>query len=191
MKRLLLIALSLGITSLAPPAAEAQSAAIMPARPLDARRAKVRDELVVVRDSLNGISAAAARLHRDSRVVSAITLTARARVLAGACDRAARLLPPARATVTELPSETRGQVTQRADLLREFDLVQAAVTRCSTEFTAMSAPGNGEEVRGYANRRAEPLLQALSRYEGSLTGFFAAYDIEVRPIGAGKNPLAG
>ncbi|MBA2626399.1 MAG: hypothetical protein H0U85_00135 [Gemmatimonadales bacterium] len=174
----------------APLALQAQATAIMPAAPLDARRLEVRNSLLVLRDTLNSISIAAARLQRDFRSTSRSALTSRARMLAAACTRSQRTVPRARAVVAAMPYGTAAQRTHRDRLLREMDSVVATVTRCATDFGSMAAPGKGEEVRGYGNRRAEPLLAALLRYDEVVNGFFTVYDIEVRPLGAGKNPLA-
>ena len=65
------------------------------------------------------------------------------------------------------------------------------MARCSTEFGAMAQAGKAEEVRGYGNRRAEPILKTLEDYDFTAESFFATWGIEVRPLGARPNPLAG
>jgi hypothetical protein len=191
MTRNFLLTLSVASASaLASGGLHAQSAAIMPAAPLDARRLEARNALVALRDSLNTVSSAAARLQRDFRGTSALALTGRARALASACDRSGRMIAPARAVVAGMPAATSAQRRYQDSLVKALGSLSATILRCGTEFGAMAAPGKGEEVRGYGNRRAEPLIAAISEYSGVAQGFFSVYDIEVRPPGAGKNPLA-
>lgn len=75
MKRTLLLLSLLG----AAPVSLSAQAVVMPTAPLDAARTRVRDAMLVLRDSLMTINGAAARLQRDFRQTSGSVLTARAR----------------------------------------------------------------------------------------------------------------
>ncbi len=187
MKRTLLLALGL---ALAPSLALAQGGAIFPTKPLDPVRLHARNTLLVLRDSLMSVNSAAARMQRDYRETSAIALTGHARRVADACTRAARNVPEARAAVLDAPLTSRAQQRVQVTLLRMLDSVAVETTHCGSEFGALAAPGKGEDVRGYANRRIEPVLALLVRYDRAATGFFKVYQIDVDPIGARPNPLA-
>lgn len=189
--RIIALALAIGAPALLAPArAVAQIGAIMPAAPLEPNRAQVRDALLVLRDSLHAIGGAYARLQRDFRATSASALTAQARTIAEACARAERNVPDARKAVEDTRADTRFEREQRVALLKSLDELAGALGSCRTDFIAMGARG-GEQVRGYGNRRAASLRAELRRYDRAVNGFFSTYKIEVRPIGAGKNPLAG
>lgn len=162
-----------------------------PDPPLDPGRAKLRDQILILRDSLNTIDAAAARLQRDVRQAAAVSLVSRARSMSDACTRSARVLEPTRRTVAEAKVSGARQVRRRRELLAEFGRLGGALTRCREEFGAMSAMSQGERVRGYGNDRAERVQAALRRYERTLGEFLGAMGIKVRPLGAGPSPLAG
>jgi len=61
---------------------------------------------------------------------------------------------------------------------------------CRTEFERLGSRGNGEEVRGYGNRRAQPVRAEIMHYESAVDGFFRALEIPNRPLGARPDPLA-
>ena len=177
-------------TAATPGRAVAQVGAIMPEAPLEASRARVRDALLVLRDSLHAIDGANARLRRDFRATSAAALSGRARSIADACAGAERSVPAARKAVEETRADTRFERDQRVALLKSLDDLAGTLGGCRSDFVAMGNKG-GEQVRGYGNRRAESLQTELRKYDRAVAGFFATYKIDVRPIGAGKNPLAG
>lgn len=186
MTRTLLLVVSLAAS--APVALHAQ-AIVKPAAPLDGPRARVRDALLLLRDSLIVVNSSAARLQRDFQATSAAALSGHSRQVAAACSRSARVIPRTRQAVSAARAGTPPQAREQAALLRGLDSLSGTMGRCAADFAAMGERGKGEEVRGYGNRRAEPLLAALSRYDESLAGFFAAWAIEVRPIGARANPI--
>ena len=72
-----------------------------------------------------------------------------------------------------------------------MDSLRTALSQCRTVFGEMAEPGKGEEVRGYGNRRAEPILRALGDYDSAARDFFRAWRIDVRPVGARPSPMAG
>ena len=185
----LFVALGGAAITATPDRVAAQMGAIVPEAPLDANRAQVRDALLVLRDSLHVIVGANARLQRDFRGTSAAALAGRARSIAEACATAERNVPAARKAVEETRADTRFEREERGALLKSLDGLAGALGSCRADFKAMGDKG-GEQVRGYGNRRAEALRTELRRYDRSVAGFFATYKIDVRPIGAGKNPLA-
>ena len=187
MKRTLLL---LSLMTAAPLALDAQGV-VMPSGRLDGARTRVRDAMLVLRDSLMTINGAAASLQRDFRRTSGEVLTARARELSNACARSARTLGPTKQVVAAAEATNPGPVRSRNALVRSLDSLNTELGRCVTEFGAMAAPGKAEEVRGYGIRRSEPILRALGDYDRVAGAFFVSWGIEVRPLGAHADPLAG
>ena len=187
MKRTLLLLSLLG----AAPLSLGAQAVVMPTAPLDAARTRVRDAMLVLRDSLMTINGAAARLQRDFRQTSGSVLTARAREVSGACARSVRTIGPTKDVVAAAQATNPVPVRSRDALVRSLDSLSSQLSRCATEFGAMAAPGKAEEVRGYGIRRSEPILKALDDYDRAADAFFATWGIEVRPLGARPSPLAG
>lgn len=183
--------LMLLIGILAAPSLLRAQTVVRPDPPLDAERAKLRDALLVVRDSLQTIDAAAARLQRDYREAAAISLVARARTMRAACAGSDQALGPARGTVRAAKVVGALRSRRRLELLEGLDRLQEALTRCQAQFGVMSEPDQGERVRGYGNDRAVRVQAALRRYEGTLGQFLGAMGIKVRPPGAGPPPLSG
>ena len=103
------------------------------------------------------------------------------------------------AALEEVLDGLEGAVGQRDQVVRadedvELGRVQAldrlrdVLSRCEANFAAMSRPGEGETVRGYAYARSEVVQSSIRRYEENLREFFTALGIYVSP--AGSNPRA-
>jgi hypothetical protein len=164
----------------------AQATVIQPEAPLDSARAAIRDNLLILRDSLMTIDGAAARLQRDFRQTSGASLLSRARVMHDACARSVRTIPPTREAVLDARLSEPIRSKRRRELVQALDELRAALSRCEVDFAAMSRPGEAETVRGYSNVRAEVVQGAMRKYEQALREFFAALGIYVSP--AGSNP---
>jgi hypothetical protein len=145
----------------------AQATVIQPEAPPDSARAALRDVLLVLRDSLSTIDAAAARLQRDFRQTSGASLLSRARMMHDACARSVRTVAP----------------TKEAELVNALNRLRGVLSRCEADFAAMSRPGEAETVRGYSYARSEVVQGALRRYEETLREFFAALGSGCRPPG--------
>jgi hypothetical protein len=169
----------------------AQARVMSPTPPLDSARAGVRDALLVLRDSLNSIDVAAARLQRDYRQASGPSLLSRARVMHRACASSARTVQPTKQIVLAANLSDPKRAKRRAELVSALDRLKETLSRCEKEFAAMSGPGQAETVRGYANDRAVRVQGALRRYEQTLREFFGAMGIRVMPLGANPPPVAG
>lgn len=164
---------------------------VQPEVPLDSARASLRDALLVLRDSLGSIDAAAGRLQRDYRKASGESLTSRARVMAEACARSVRTIPPTRTAVSTADASSDLRAKRRAELLRALGRLHTELQRCQSEFAAMGRPSQGEQVRGYGNNRASRILASVREYERVAGTFLAAMGIKVTPRGARPRPLAG
>jgi hypothetical protein len=169
----------LSVTSLS-----AQATVIQPEAPLDSARATLRDAVLVLRDSLITVNAAAARLQRDFRQTSAASLLSRARVMHDACVRSARAIPPTKETLLAAQLSVPVRIKRRRELVNALDRLRGVLGRCEVDFAAMSQPGEGETVRGYAYGRSQVVQGALQKYEQSLRQFLTAMGIYVSPAGA-------
>jgi hypothetical protein len=179
----------LGILAAQPLAAQT---VVRPSPPLDSAGAALRDALLVLRDSLTTIDGAAARLQRDYRETSAPALLSRARVMRDACARSIRTIPSTRDALLQASSPSDPQrLKRRQELVSALDRLKAVLSHCEAEFAAMSQPGQVERVRGYANDRAVRVQGALRKYDQTLRDFFGVMGIQVRPLGASRDPLAG
>jgi hypothetical protein len=162
-----------------------------PEPPLDSARASLREALVVLRDTLATIDAAAARLQRDYREASGASLLSRARVMRDACARSIRTIPPARGVVLNATLSTARRIKARTELVSAMDTLKGVLIRCEKEFAAMSRPDQAETVRGYANDRAVRILGGLRRYEHSLRNFLGLMGIRVTPVGVTTPTVTG
>ena len=162
-----------------------------PDPPLDSARAAVRDALLILRDSLNTIDGAAARLQRDFRQASGPSLLSRARVMREACARSERTVAPTRKAVLEVRPLNRPRLEHRSELVGAMDHLSGALARCEKDFAAMSRPGQGETVRGYGNDRAIRVQSAMRKYENALRGFLGVMGIKITPLGANPRASAG
>lgn len=157
---------------------------VQPEAPLDSARASLRDALLVLRDSLVTVDAAAARLQRDYRQASGPSLLSRARVMRDACARSVRTIPSARSAVLRTELSDVNRLKRRVELVGALDTLRGVLTRCEKDFVAMSQPDQAETVRGYANDRAGRVLGSLRRYDQKLSNFLRAMGIRVTPLGA-------
>lgn len=164
---------------------------VQPEAPLDSTRASLRDALLVLRDSLITIDAAAARLQRDYREASGASLLSRARIMRDACARSVRTIPPTRGEILHAKLSATKRLQARTELVSAMDSLQGWLTRCEREFAAMSQPDQAETVRGYANDRAVRILGAIRRYELSMRNFLGVMGIRVTPLGVTPPATAG
>ena len=173
------------------PRLDAQGTVVLPEAPLDSARAALREDVLTFRDSLRTIDAAAARLHRDYRQASDAVLRSRARVMTEACTRSLRNVPLARRAVRTSAASNDARRQTRRELLEALDRLNRVLARCQTEFSALSQPGQGEEVRGYGNDRAIRTQSGLREYERVLARYLNAMGIRIRPAGSPSPALAG
>jgi hypothetical protein len=164
---------------------------VQPEVPLDSARASLRDALLVLRDSLATIDAAAARLQRDYRESSGASLLSRARVMRDACARSIRTLPAIRDEILKANLSTANRQRTRTELVSAMDSLRGVLKRCEKDFSAMSQPDQAETVRGYGNDRAVRIRGGLRWYEQSMRNFLNVMGIRVQPLGASRPPTAG
>jgi hypothetical protein len=184
---------SIWLTSLClvSPAAVAAQTVLQTQPPLDSARLQLRDALVVFRDSLLTVNAAAVRLQRDVRQASAASLLSRARVMRSACAGSGRALGPARELVRAMPLSEAERIKPRRELVSVLDRLKGALTRCETDFAAMSQDGQAETVRGYAYNRSGRVQRVLQEYEATLRRFLDVMGMQLPAPGPGSHTATG
>jgi hypothetical protein len=158
--------------------------------PLDSARAALRDALLILRDSLNGVDGAAARMQRDFQAASGPSLLSRARMIQQACARSGRTILPTQQTVQRFKLTESEKLKRRKALVGAMEQLKVALGRCDTEFAAMSRPDQAERVRGYGNDRVIRVQTAIRSYEEVLRDFLGAMHIRIRPLGADPQPTS-
>jgi hypothetical protein len=171
-----------GMMGISPAAAQT---VFRPPAPLDSARAALRDDLVILRDSLHMVDGAAARLQRDYRTASEASLLSRAGLMQEACARSSRTAPSTRLALLEFRLSDRQRLALRQQVVTALDSLHGALRRCDTQFTVMSQPGQGDSIRGYANNRAEQVQAAIRNYEQHLRHFVGSLGIRIIPPGMG------
>src|SRR4051812_26470400 len=164
---------------------------IRPDPPLDSARAVVRDALLLLRDSLTRVDAAAARLQRDFRQASGPSLLSRARVMHQACAHSGQTVPATRRVLLDAQLSQPTRLQRRKQLVAAMEELSKALARCELDFTAMSKPDQAETVRGYGNTRAIRVQSAIRKYEIALSSFLGVMGIKVTPVGANSRSAAG
>ena len=149
------------------PALSAQALRPAPAEAVDATHARVRDALVMLRDTLNLVDAAVGRMQRDVARSSDAVLVSRSRTLRDRCQRGAVTASSVGRTATEAGLPSPDPKRRLVQLRSALDSLQAALTECEKVFGEMSAAPKAEELRGYAVSRALKAQSAIRRYESA------------------------
>ncbi|MEO8138511.1 MAG: hypothetical protein ABI742_02640 [Gemmatimonadota bacterium] len=138
----------------------------------DSVQTAVRKSLYALRDSLQLVDAASARLVRDRQRASDALLRARARSIAGRCTVAARMAVESREVVVRAgrPAPDKRGALPRLD--RALVELKDQLERCSAEFQALTAPEKFAELRDYGIGRGAKVQEAIRRYEPSVRLYF-------------------
>ncbi|HTS88474.1 MAG TPA: hypothetical protein VMG41_08290 [Gemmatimonadales bacterium] len=153
--------------------AAAQSADPRPPR-ADSTQTRIGNTILILRDDLALVDAAAARMPRDRQTSSDAVLQARARTMASNCLAASRSAATARAVVEQTarpnpdPKRTRLRVLERLAALKE-DL-----DRCARDFDGLTTSDKAEELRDYGIGRAARVQEAIRSYEAAVRPYFVA-----------------
>lgn len=164
---------------------------VQPEPKLNSEQMTVRTSLYHLRDSLNAVEAASARIARDLRSASDAALRSRARTVALRCQAAVSQLDSSRAVVErgQLPSPDPKH--RRSELDKAMAQLRGHLVDCSTQFTALTDPAKAEELRGYGIGRGQRVQTAVQAYRPAASAYFrAAFDQQYWPNtrGAGQTP---
>jgi hypothetical protein len=154
----------------------------------------VADAIYQLRDSLNLIGAAGARLALDRQGTSDASLRSRATLLAGRCRTALPVADSTKAIVLRgaIPSpDPRGAVKRFDKAIAD---VRAKLAWCDSEFTRLTEAKNAEELRGYGIGKAQQVTQVTQLYVNESALYLkSAMNARYKPNtrGAGATPSTG
>lgn len=164
---------------------------VQPEAKLNEAQMVVRTSLYQLRDSLQLVEAASARIARDLRSASDAALRSRARVMVDRCQAAAIQTDSTRSAVSRsgLPQPDPGSA--RASLDKALDSLQVHLKDCVGTFSALVDPAKAEELRGYGIGRGRRVQDAIQHYRPTASQYFrAAFNQKYWPNtdGAGATP---
>lgn len=150
---------------------------------LDLERRDVRDILVVLRDSLHTVEAAAAQFDRGHAAASIELLYSRGRTLKNACTRSLRNIGPAREVVKADDWGDEYRTMRQGQVLEAIDLLEQSVNACQSVWDGLVTPENAEQIRTAGPAEAESITKAIHEYGNVVAGYYKALGIYVRPAG--------
>jgi hypothetical protein len=166
---------------------------VQPEAKLNDAQMMVRTSLYQLRDSLQLVEAASARIARDLRSASDAALRSRARVMADRCQAAAIQTDSTRSVLSRqaLPEPDPNGV--RLPMVKALDSLQVHLKACVGQFTSLSEPAKAEELRGYGIGRGRRVQEAIQSYRPIASRYFrSAFSQQYWPTtrGAGATPTA-
>jgi hypothetical protein len=151
---------------------------------LDAERRDVRDALVVLRDSLRTVEAAAAQFERGHASASPELLYSRGKTIKNACNRSLRNIEPTRKVVKSDDWDNDYRTQRQNELLEAMDTLEKSLNACVAVWDRLTAPEGIEEIRASSPGKAQSITQDIHDYTTPVTSYFKALGVYVRPIGA-------
>jgi hypothetical protein len=181
--------------AIAPASLHAQAMVVKKDEPLDPKRAEIKRELLVFRDTLQVVVGSIGQFSRDTRRASDALLRARVLRMSEACAASHRRLPAARTTVerskgTDGIGGTAQQERRRTALLAALTQLDASLVWCETEFGGLADPKMIDEARYGTLTRSKRVRRDVDAYERALDVYFKGLRIPVLPLGA-KVPVLG
>lgn len=161
----LLLALALGASPLT-----AQQVIKKPV--FDSVQTSLRSTLYALRDSLQLVDAASARLTRDHARASDALLGARARSIAGRCAAAGQMAGLARDAILQAGRPTPDKHGALPRLDRALTELKSQMLACNTEFDSLATAGKAGELRDYGIGKGARVQQAIRRYEPAVRLYF-------------------
>lgn len=164
---------------------------LQPEAKLNQAQMTVRNSLYQLRDSLQLVEAASARIARDLKSASDMALQSRARVMADRCQAAAIQTDSTRSLLSRaaLPEPDPNGV--RIPMAKALDSLQARLKACVGQFNSLSEPAKAEELRGYGIGRGLKVQDAIQSYRPMASRYFrSAFNQQYMPAtrGAGATP---
>ena len=162
---------------------------VAPPPKLDSTQTAVRDVLYRLRDSLQLVDAASARIARDRAMSSDMLMRSRAYLLATRCASAARAVAPARSAIISAGLPRTDRLALRAALLRSLDSLDVGLASCVTEFKRLQTPERAAELRDYGIGRGKKVQLYIRHHDAAVGPFFqevAGSRYEANRQGAGS-----
>jgi hypothetical protein len=151
---------------------------------LDAERRDVRDVLVVLRDSLRTVEAAAAQFQRGNASASPELLYSRGKTIKSACIRSIRNVEPARQVVKADDWGNEHQTLWQNELLQAMDSLEQSLNACEATWDHLATPENADQIRTTGPPEAESISNDIKGYSAVVGGYFKALGIYVSPAGS-------
>lgn len=162
---------------------------IQPEKPLDPGQTVTRDAIAMLRDSLNGITAAGARLVRGvGSTSSSAWLKSRARHIAGACTGAQAAMVAVRPVVEGGADSLVVQVNARRTLLAAMTGLNTTLTACETSWTERVSAADASPIRERGPSEVEALKQELQTFDKKLSAYASTQGVKLPSIGSGTPP---
>ncbi len=164
---------------------------VQPEAKLNETQMTVRTSLYQLRDTLQLVEAASARIARDLVKSSDAVLRSRAEVMARRCQAAVAQTDSTREVVSRgaLPApDPRGT---RSQLDKALSTLRGQLEQCVGQFHSLTAPEKAEELRGYGIGKGLRVQDAIQEYRPSAALYFrAAFGQQYFPntSGAGATP---
>lgn len=166
---------------------------VQPEPALDPAQRTVRTSLYQLRDSLQQVEAASARIARDLQRASDAALRSRARIMADRCRSATVQLDSTRTVVGRGQLPAPDPRSARLALDRALETLRGHLVECIGQFTSLQAPEKAEELRGYGIGRGQRVQAAIQQYRPTAALYFRlAFQQQYWPNtrGAGATPSA-
>ena len=177
--RLLVVAVGLLVA-----AAPLHSQMVVTNDTLDAQRRDIRDVLVVLRDSLHTVEAAAAQFARGNATASPELLYSRGKTIKNACIRSLRNVEPARMVVKADDWGNEFQTKWQHELLQAMDSIEQSLNACEATWGQLATPENAEQIRTVGPREAESISSDIQVYGAVVGGYYKSLGIYVKPAGS-------
>lgn len=164
---------------------------VKPQAKLTPAQSTVRNALYQLRDTLQLVEAASARIARDLASTSDAALRSRARVMVDRCRASLPQIDSARSVVAReaLPDPDPKAVRRALD--RSLVDLREQLQDCVTEFTDLGDPAKADTLRGYGIGRGKRVQAAIRNYRPVAAQYFKlTFDQPYWPsmAGAGATP---
>jgi hypothetical protein len=161
-------------------------AVVQPEKPLDPAQAEVRDAMVMLRDSLNTLTAAGARFVRGVGPTSSVAwLQARARSLATACTRSRTTMVVVRPAVENGNGTTKAQHNARGNLLASMAALDDSLMACEKTWKARSSRVDATPIREQGPSEVESLNHQAQAFDRRLVAYATTLGFKLPPLGSG------
>jgi len=159
---------------------------VPPEKPLAPGQVEARDAMVMLRDSLNSVTAAGARLVRGVGPTSSTAwLQARARSLATACTRSRTTMVTVRPVVEGGKGTSQVQLNSRKNLLASMTALDTSLTACEKTWKARSSAADATPIREQGPSEVVSLNNQAQAFDTKLAAYASALGFRLPTMGSG------
>ncbi|MDH4130490.1 MAG: hypothetical protein OEV95_01640 [Gemmatimonadota bacterium] len=164
---------------------------VQPEPKLDSTQQVIHSILYSLRDSLQYVDAASARLARDRDMTSDAVLRSRALTMAERCESVVRVTAEVKEVVIRSARPDPDPKGDRPFYLGAVDTLRRRMQDCAAEFTRLAKPESAQELRDYGIGKGQRVQDAIRTYHPQITRYFhSATGRRYQPYlrGAGATP---